>query len=99
MCRCQLKLVEVFTATVVDADKRVYHGLLQIWKLMFGHKVNFLCRLCAIGLGKILKMNFRRDFEVEVWSVFCRCYLVKVMKLNFGRDSKARFGQDFEALV
>ena len=44
-------------------------------------------------LVKILK--FRRDFEAEVWSVFCFCCLVEVRKLNLGQYSEARFGQDF----
>ena len=42
------KLVEVVTADVaiaVDAEKRVNDCLVQIWKLKFGNKVNFLFRL------------------------------------------------------
>ena len=36
------KLVEVVTvADNVDAEKRVDDKLVQIWKLKFGHKVNF----------------------------------------------------------
>ena len=54
-----------------------------------------LFRLWAQGLIMILKLRFRRDFEAEVWSVFCRWGFVEVMKLNLGRDSEARFGQDF----
>ena len=44
------KLVEVVTADVaiaVDAEKRVNDSLVQIWKLKFGNKVNFLFRLGA----------------------------------------------------
>ena len=35
------KLVEVVTVADVDAMKRVDDSLVQIWKLKFGHKVNF----------------------------------------------------------
>ena len=38
-------LVEVVTVADVDAEKRVDHSLMQIWKLKFGHKVKFLFRL------------------------------------------------------
>ena len=52
------KLVEVVTVADVDDEDHVGNSLLQIWKLRFDHKVNFL---------------FRRDFvfEAEDWSVFC----------------------------
>ena len=53
------KLVEVVTVANVDDENRVISSLLQIWKLRFCHLV------------KILKLKFRRDFEAEVWSVFC----------------------------
>ena len=39
------KLVEVVTVTHVDDEKRVDIGLVQIWKVKFGHKVKFLFRL------------------------------------------------------
>ena len=64
------KLVEAVTH--VDDEKRVDNSLVQIWRLKFGHKANFLFRLWAQGLVKILKLKFRRDFEAEVCSV-CRC--------------------------
>ena len=64
------KLVEVVTIADVDDENRVGNSLLQIWKLRFGHKANFLFRLSAQGLVRSLKMKFRRDFETEVWSVF-----------------------------
>ena len=35
------KLVEVVIVADVDAEKRVDSSLVQIWKLKFGHKVNF----------------------------------------------------------
>ena len=39
------KLFEFATVADVDAQKRVDDSLVQIWKLMFGHKVEFLFRL------------------------------------------------------
>ena len=38
------KLVEVVTFADVDDVDRVGNSLFQIWKLKFGHKVNFLFR-------------------------------------------------------
>ena len=38
-------IVEVVIIADVDAAKRVDDNLVQIWKLKFGHKVRFLCRL------------------------------------------------------
>ena len=38
-------LVEVVTVADVDAKKRVDDSLVQIWKLKFSHKINFLSRL------------------------------------------------------
>ena len=35
------KLVEVVTVADFDDADRVGNGLLQIWKLRFGHKANF----------------------------------------------------------
>ena len=70
--------------------------MLQIWKLRFGHKAKLMFRLSAQGLVKSLKLKFRRDFEVEVWSVSCCHCLVEVTELNLGQDYKARFGQDFK---
>ena len=55
------KLVEVVSVAHVDDEDRVGNSLLQIWKLRFGHKVKLLSRLCAQGLVKILKLNFRQD--------------------------------------
>ena len=42
-----------------------------------------------------LKLKFRRDFEAEVWSAFCRWCFEEVTKLNLGQYSEARFGQEF----
>ena len=39
------KLVEVITVVDVDDEKRVNNSLVQIWKVKFGLKVNFLFRL------------------------------------------------------
>ena len=64
-------LVEVVTVADVDDEDHVGNSLLQIWKLRFGHKAKILFRLSAQGLVRSLKLKFRRDFEAEVWSVFC----------------------------
>ena len=61
----------------------------------FGHKAKLLFRLSAQGLVRSLKLKFSRDFEAEVWSVFCCLYLVEVTKLNLGHYFEAMFGQDF----
>ena len=39
------KLVEVVTVVEVDDEKGVDNSLVQIWKVNFGYKVNFLFRL------------------------------------------------------
>ena len=39
------KVVEVVTVVDVDDEKRVDNSLVQIWKVNFGYKVNFLFRL------------------------------------------------------
>ena len=59
------KFVEVVTVADVDDEDRVGNSLLQIWKLRYGHKAEFLFRLWAQGLVKILKLKFRQDFEVQ----------------------------------
>ena len=43
------KLVEVVTVADVSDEDRVGNSLLQIWKLMFGHKAYLLFRLLAQG--------------------------------------------------
>ena len=65
------KLVEVVTVVDVDDGDCVGNSLFQIWKLRFGHKAKLLFSLSAQGLVKILKLKLRRNFEAEVWSVFC----------------------------
>ena len=39
------KPVEVVTIADVNAEKRIDDSLMQIWKLKFGHKINFWSRL------------------------------------------------------
>ena len=92
------KFVEIVTVTVANVDDGddVGNSLLQIWKLIFGHKAKLLFRLSAQGLNRSLKLKFRRDFETEVCSIFCCCCLVEVTKLNLGQVYEARFGQDFK---
>ena len=65
------KVVEVVTVADVADENRVGNCLLHIWKLRFGHKAKLLLRLSAQGLVRSLTSKFRRDFETEVWSVFC----------------------------
>ena len=79
------KLAEVVTVADIDDENCVSNSLLQVWKLRFGHEAKLLFRLSAQGLVKILKLNFRRDFELsqdfeletqarfkaDIWSVFC----------------------------
>ena len=64
------KLVEVVTVAVVDNGDRVGNSLLQIWKLMFGHKAKLLFRLRVQGLVKILKLKYRRDLKLEFGQYF-----------------------------
>ena len=54
------KHVEVLTVADVDAGKRVDDSLVQIWKLKFGHKINF----------ETLSIRFGQDFEVNVQARF-----------------------------
>ena len=63
-----LILVEAVTVADVDDENCVGNSLLQIWKLSFAHKAKLLFRLSAQGL---VEVEIRRDFEAEVWSVFC----------------------------
>ena len=64
-------LVEVVTFADVDDENCVGNSLLQIWKLRFGPKGKLLFRISAQGLFKSLRLEFRQDFEAEIWSVFC----------------------------
>ena len=50
------KLVEVVTVADVSDEDRVGNSLLQIWKLRFGHNLNFCLDF----------EHFGQDFEVEV---------------------------------
>ena len=62
----------------------------EVWSLI----LFFVQTLCK-GLVKVLKLKFKRNFETEVWLVFC-CWglvrlwsgcLVKILKLKFGRNA------------
>ena len=63
-------LIEVVTVAHIDAHDHVGNSLFQIWKLRFGQKSLTFVPTLSI-LVKILNLKFRRDFEAEVWSVFC----------------------------
>ena len=65
-----LKLVEVVTVADVSDEGHVGNSLFQIWKLRFGQKSLTFVPTLSI-LVKILNLKFRRDFEAEVWSIFC----------------------------
>ena len=56
------KLGEVITIADVDSEKRVDKSLVQIWKLKFGHKINFFVQTLSTGFGK--------DFEVKAQARF-----------------------------
>ena len=62
------KFVEV--VSVAD-ENPVGNGFVADLVLRFGHKAKLLFRLSAQGLVRSLKLKFRRDFETQVWSVFC----------------------------
>ena len=79
MWRYQLKLIEIAD---VGAEKLVDEGLVQMWKLKFGHEVKFLFRLWALGLVKILKMKFRRDCEADAWLSLGSLILVEILELG-----------------
>ena len=106
-----LMLLRLLSADV-NAEKLVDESLVQVWKLKFGHKVNFLFRIWAQGLVKILKMKLRRDCEADVWTVFAadawlrlwslilveilKLGLVKILKFS-GKILKLKFSQYFAA--
>ena len=54
------KLVEVVTVVEVDVEEHVDNSLVQIWKINFGHKVEFL-----FGFWDEVS-RFVQDFEVDV---------------------------------
>ena len=60
------KLVEVVTVVEVGDERHVDNSLVQVWRINFGHKVEFFrtLRIRFQGLFKILKLMFRQDFEV-----------------------------------
>ena len=55
------KLVEI--VTVAGVKDRVGNSLLQIWKLMFGHKDLLFQTLSTVV--KILKLKFKQDLFVQ----------------------------------
>ena len=62
----------VVIVTVADAENHFDDSLVQIWKLMFGHKFLFRFRLGPQGLfkilklsGKILKLKFGHYFAAD----------------------------------
>ena len=63
--RWQLKTYWSAAVVEVDDEKHADNGLVQIWKINFGHKVKLL-----FSLFEILKLMFRQDFEVvlQIWS-------------------------------
>ena len=65
------KLVEVVTVADNDDENCAWQQFVANWKLSFGQKAKLLFRLSAQGLVRSLRLNFRRDFEAKVWSVFC----------------------------
>ena len=60
----------------VDAEKCVDNSLVQIWKLKFGHKINFL--------SKTLNTRFGQDFEVDAQARFWSWSLVSILLLILG---------------
>ena len=83
------------------ACEDAYSKLLLL--LMIVMKIVLARVCCRFGnWGLVIKLYFcsdfeyfGRDFEAEVWSVFCSWCLVEVTKLNLGQDSEAMFGQGF----
>ena len=64
------KLAEVVTVAYFNDEDPVGNSLLQIWKLWLVKSLTFVQTL-STRFGQDLKLMLRRDFEVEVWSVFC----------------------------
>ena len=84
-------------------------GLLQIWKLRFGHKARLFFRLSAQGQdfevevqGEILKLKFGQYFTADVWLRLQSWILVKILKLGLVKILSLSlvelliFGRDFE---
>ena len=93
------KLDEVVTVADVDAEKRVGNSLVQIWKLKFGHKVNFfvwfwaqsLVKIWGWSSGEILKLKFGQYFAddalLRLWCLIfvetLKLGLVMILKFEF----------------
>ena len=90
------KLVEVVTVADVDGKKRVGDSLLQIWKLKFGHNINFLFRLWAQGLVKILMLKFGQYFAADAWLRLWSFILVEILKLGLVKILKLKFSRNAE---
>ena len=104
------QIIDIWCITLLIREKTVANYALlkcktfslKIWvckifdKFHVCHKAQLLFRLWAHFSQDFLKLNFRRDFEAEVWSAFCRWCFEEVTKLNLCRYSDARLGQDFE---
>ena len=60
------KLVEVDTVADVSDKDHVGNSLMQIWKLSLVIMLNF-----CFDFGQDFEVEVRRNFETEVWSVFC----------------------------
>ena len=71
----------------------VDNSLVQIWKVNFGHKINFLFRLWGQGFkvcsrfwswcsGKILKLKFGHYFAADAWLWLWSSILVEALKLG-----------------
>ena len=91
------KLVEIVSVADVDDDKRFDDSFMQIWKLKFGHKANFLFRLVKFlswSSGKILKLKFGQHFAAYVWLELWSWILVKILKLGLVKILKFKFSRD-----
>ena len=79
------KLVDVVTVADFDAKKGVDDSLVQIRKLEFRQKINFLFRLWAQDFegssGTILKLKFSQYFAADPWLRLWRLFLVEILKL------------------
>ena len=51
------------------------------------------------GLVEILKLNFGRAFEADVWVRFWSCILVKIWRCGLVKILRLKFGWNFEAFI
>ena len=92
------KFVEVVTVADVDDEDRVGNSLLQIWKLRYGHKAEFLFRLWAQGLVKILKLKFRQDLKLEFGQYFAAGACHIIIQVSFRYKSNIQLASDKDNL-